>query len=360
MTTISWHTRSRLRIIGAIAAKDIAEAIRNKSILSILIGVALLLLTSQALPLVTGLVDTQRVVVYAESLEQLRPLRRYEGLSVSPADSPETVQTVVSQTAGPVLGISLDEPLPPGDEPLTLTAYYVHWLSDNKVTTAQAETEAALSEVFNRPVSLEMVGIFPPVDSSGQPAIFAMTFMMITIAIGAALVPFLFLEEREGKTLDMLLVSPATVSELVIGKAIAGAVYVFVASAVMLILYNYLIVQWPVALATTFLGGFMAVMIGLVLGTFLENQGVLNMIGGLTIILLLFLPLIEQFAGTRAPETLVNIIHWLPTTAMGRLLRLSMAAENLPAGTVPDLLIITGFTVVLFLLVVWRLRRTDR
>ena len=360
MTSISWHTRSRLRIIGAIAAKDIAEAIRNKSIISILIGVAILLLSTRALPLLTRLNDDQRLVVYTENRELLRTLRRYEGLSVSPAASADILSDVVGQNMGSLLGINLDQPLPAGDGPLTFAAYQVHWLSTDDAAAAQAATEAALSEIYDRPVSLELVRAYPPAASGGQPAIAAMTFMMIMLVIGAALVPFLFIEEREGKTLDLLLVSPASVNELVIGKAVAGLVYVFAAGAVLLALYSYLIVQWPVAITVVLLGGLMAVMVGLVFGAFMENQGVLNFVAGLALILMFLPPLVEQFAADRGPAFLANIIHWLPTTAMSRLLRLSMAAETPPSGLAAELLVITGFILALFFLVVWRLRQTDR
>jgi len=360
MTTLTWHTRSRLRIIGAIAAKDVTEAIRNKAILSIFLGVAVLLLSVKGLPLLTGMNDNQPLMVYTQNRELLRDLRRYPGLSVIPAADPALLQTAVGETSGSLLGINLDQPLPAGEEPLTLTTYQVHWLNPDDAATAQTNTAAALSDVFDRPVELDMIPTYPAADSGGQPAMVAMTFMMILLAIGAALVPFLFIEEREGKTLDMLLISPATISDLVVAKALAGAVYVFTAAAVILILYNYLIVQWPVALATILVGGLMAVMIGLLFGVFIENQGTTNLFSGLILIILLALPLVEQFAVDRTPSILMNIIHWLPSTAIGRLLRLSMTTETSMSSVAPDLLVIAGFTLILFFLVVWRLRRSDR
>lgn len=42
--------RNALRILGAIALKDIADALRNRTILALMIGVGLMLLTGMALP----------------------------------------------------------------------------------------------------------------------------------------------------------------------------------------------------------------------------------------------------------------------------------------------------------------------
>lgn len=360
MTTMSLPKHSRSRVIGAIAAKDITDAIKNRTILSVFIGVVVLLLTAQAMPLLSGLNDTPGVVVYAIARDELRQMRRYEGLNVRPADSPEAVQTAIGEAGDDRLGLVLSEPLPADDRPLTLTAYHVHWLSSEKVKAVQKATEAALGEVFDRPVSLEMVAVYPTTDAGGQPAMTAVTFVMIILVVGATMVPFLFVEEREGKTMDMLLVSPATVSELVAGKALAGLVYVFVAAAVLLALQAYIIVHWPLAILAILLSGLMAVMIGLVLGVFFDNLGNLGLIGGPVLLLLLIPPVIEQFIAERAPAFLVTIIHWLPNTAMSRLLRTAMAGEFSTLDVLLDVILITGFVVVLFLLVVWRVRRMDR
>jgi hypothetical protein len=43
--------RANLRILWAIASKDITDAIQNKTTLSIMLGVGLMMLTGMALPL---------------------------------------------------------------------------------------------------------------------------------------------------------------------------------------------------------------------------------------------------------------------------------------------------------------------
>ncbi len=82
MNTKQNHFKNYLRIIWVIASKDIVDAIKNKTTLSVFVGVVLMMLTTQALPLILSLQDTQRLVVYdagdAPLLERLRESDQFD------------------------------------------------------------------------------------------------------------------------------------------------------------------------------------------------------------------------------------------------------------------------------------------
>jgi ABC-2 type transport system permease protein len=63
---------------------------------------------------------------------------------------------------------------------------------------------------------------------------FAVTIML---TMGILLVPTLMLEEKQTRTMDALLVSPASISQVVIGKAIAGFFYILVTAAIVYLIY---------------------------------------------------------------------------------------------------------------------------
>ena len=59
--------------------------------------------------------------------------------------------------------------------------------------------------------------------------------LLITFGMsGALVVPLLLVEEKEKHTLDFLLTSPATLTEIVTGKAITGVVYSLLIAGVLL------------------------------------------------------------------------------------------------------------------------------
>ena len=54
----------RARIIWAIASKDILDAIKNRTVITIVLGMAMMMLSAQAFPLLLKLSATPRAVVY--------------------------------------------------------------------------------------------------------------------------------------------------------------------------------------------------------------------------------------------------------------------------------------------------------
>ena len=53
------------------------------------------------------------------------------------------------------------------------------------------------------------------------------------LMMGIFLVPSLLFEEKETKTMQALLVSPASIGQVVVGKALAGAFYILVTAVMM-------------------------------------------------------------------------------------------------------------------------------
>jgi ABC-type Na+ efflux pump permease subunit len=173
-------------------------------------------------------------------------------------------------------------------------------------------------------------------------------------------VPYLFIEEKESHTLEALLVSPANFSQLVAGKLIAGAVYCLIAATIILLINFRLIVHWDLMLATVLLGTAFAVGVGLLLGMLFDNAASLGLWSSLLTLVLLLAPLVQMVGAGKIPAALQAIFSWLPSTAISRLSVLAMLGE-VPASEVwQGVFILTGATVAIFLLVVWRMRQLDR
>ncbi len=114
------------------------------------------------------------------------------------------------------------------------------------------------------------------------------SYLMIYFVFSTALlvIPHLMLEERQTKTMDALLTSPASPGQVVLGKALAGFFYILIIGGLALVLFSAFIVNWPMALVA-FLGyALFAIGLGLLVGSFITSS---KQIGIWMLVLMLFL-----------------------------------------------------------------------
>jgi ABC-type Na+ efflux pump permease subunit len=172
------------------------------------------------------------------------------------------------------------------------------------------------------------------------------------------LIPFLILEEKQTRTLDALLTSPASPGQVVLGKALAGFFYILIIGGLALVMYSRYIVNWIMAL-TAFLGyALFAVGLGLAMGSFLKSM---KQVGIWILVLALFLVVPPLFymeynlkAGIRA------VLTWLPSSALASLFRFSLSTGVTPAQVWPNLTVAVVSIMAVFGLVIWKVRRSDR
>jgi ABC-2 type transport system permease protein len=184
--------------------------------------------------------------------------------------------------------------------------------------------------------------------------------MIAIITICASLVPYLMVEEKESRTLDALLVSPASIGQVVVGKAIAGMVYGLVAAGVVLAFNRTLVVHWELAILAAACGTLFAVAVGLLLGSIFDNPQNMSLWMGLTLIILLLPAFLSLAASSALPKLPRAIMPWIPSAALTKAIRISFS------GSVPldqvflNLGIVLGSTILLLTTVVWIVRRSDR
>ena len=102
----------------------------------------------------------------------------------------------------------------------------------------------------------------------------SVAYLMIYFVFSTALllIPHLMLEEKQTKTLDALMTSPASPGQVVLGKALAGFFYILVIGGLGMILFSLYIVHWGLALSA-FLGyALLAIGLGLAVGSFIKSS----------------------------------------------------------------------------------------
>ena len=364
MKNIDSKLTNWIRIVLAVAGKDITDAIKNRLTISIILGVGMIVLSSQLLPLMMKLRPERRAYVFDESQSTfVQEHRRGVGFQLVTMPSIETMQEQVASTTHSAIGLVLPQDfLDRLETPLELQAYYPHAMRGRPVEETAAIFADQLSEILEQEVSLIWEGnvIYPSMKSGGHPFMVAISLVVATLTIGMALVPLLMIEEKERHTMEALLVSPASYGQIVVGKALSGLFYCFLAVAVVYILNASLLANFWLALLAVFASALFTVSLGLLFGVLFEQQTSMNMVMGLTLMLLMVPMILSATSTANFPPVLQTILPWLPSVAMVELFSASFAPMLDLGILLPNLAILIGMALLLLLMVTTRVRRMDR
>jgi ABC-type Na+ efflux pump permease subunit len=257
---------------------------------------------------------------------------------------------------GVVVPADFDQVLASGGEP-TLSGYIL-WVHRMRVAELEAKYSAKFTDLLGQPVRVEIGGNFiipaPDVETSGVHfhILFATFFVVIT------LVPALMLEEKRTKTLDALLVSPAGAGQLVFGKALTGLFYALLGGGLFFALNWAYITNWGLALLA-FLGCAMfSIGLALAMGIFIRSQQHMA-IWMLPVMFVLIVPAFFSQEPNLAPG-LKAAFSWLPTSALVRIFQFSLSSSAPLDQLLTDVAVALASTVLIFAVVVWKVRRSDR
>lgn len=350
-------------IIWTIAWKDMREAIQNKLALSIMLGIALVMASSLVMPLLLSLRDTPTAVIYDQGRSTIvAALSSRDELRLRGVDSMGGMQDLLTTFSTPMLGLVL----PPdfdqqagSAETIQLQGYVAHWTKPEEADRLAAFFANQLSRASwgNVEIAISDQRVYPRME---QPLMLGLVQIISILSIGIALVPLLFVEEKESHTLEVLLISPASLRQVVAGKALAGLFFSLLAAAVVLACNAYSIAHWEIALLAALLTGAFAVSIGLLVGAFSDNPTTMGMWGGLILLMLIALLFGGLFSQDSWPRWLQVAFDWSPGSLMTRLFGLATARE-LPASlvwtTTASLLAAIAIPMAI---VVWRMARINR
>jgi ABC-2 type transport system permease protein len=357
--------RSSLSMIYAIAAKDLLEALKNRLILSILLGSSFILLTGAALPLLLSSKNLPRMVVYDQGHSTLlRGLATRNDFHLAIVDSREEMETALSSSQYLTLGLIL-----PGDfdqrvgsgQLIELQTSYPHWADPELLSQRAAFFEEKLSQASWTKVHLDLAGhsVYPPVDLVGQPLLLLLNLIAVILMIGFALVPLLMIEEKEAQTLKVLLVSPASLTQVVVGKALVGLFYSMLPVLVVMIVYHYLFVHWEVAFLAFFLTASLAVITGLLLGILTDTPTSASLWCSLLLLVTIGSAWLKTVTGQHLSSVIQSALDWLPGSNMLQLFSLSQAGEVPPSLLWRDVGALLAAIAATLVLLAWRLRQME-
>jgi ABC-2 type transport system permease protein len=238
-------------------------------------------------------------------------------------------------------------------------------------STVNAQTEALIQAAITNygralanvqpPVDLTTTVINPPSKTNAgaeMRGVYVPLALLVSLIVGTTFVPQLLIEEKEKKTLRMLMVTPVSFGDVLLGKLLVVLVYQLLLTGVVLAILGAFTGQIALVLLYALLGGCFSLALGLLFGAVFNT--------------------VSAAAAAAGPVIFIYIIAGIFVGPLGQLLSNSPAlwvAKALPTyyiaqgvynasvrlGTLGsnalDTGVILGSTIVLLVISAWMLRR---
>jgi ABC-2 type transport system permease protein len=363
-----------LRSILAIVRKDALDVWLDKAKLAALLAplaLALIWLVLSRLLTPQPAQPTQ-LLVYNPGQSPLQQVISgiFPSTEITQASSPQQVaaafavngtSTSAGYDVGLVIPAGFEDSLKAGNRP------QVNLYLNSTVSSQEALLQAAVSYYARTvvsptsPVSLVTESLKPaPTSTTPQITLGGVyTNLVVPISFGAsiAILPGLLIEEKEKKTLRMLMVSPASFADVLIGKVIVVFVYQMALTMTVLALFGAFTGNVPLLLLYSVCGALLALSVGFLIGTMLETAGAAGSLEAVAsfafIIPSIFVPLATYISGSAVSQ----IIKMLPTYYLAEGIYNALNNLGTPSSNVIDISVTLGSAAVILVGTLWLLRR---
>lgn len=366
MNTTAGKVIDYLNIIWTISAKDIRDALKNRVIIGQIIAVTLILLTVKGLSWAIQPPYTQIMVFDRGDSQLLVSLEESPDFAVQNTSSLKELLGVIGNMGfglGPELGIEIpedfDQILEARNKPEVNG--YVSWANRTKAESLKLEMEESLIELTGQQVNVDIEGhiISPPVEIGLLGGILTMFAVTIILIMGIILVPSLMLEEKRTRTIEALLLSPASINQVMIGKVVAGFFYVLITAAIVYTIYWTGVVNWGLTVIFVAGAGLFSVGVGLLFGIIFESEQ--EMTGWMSLVLIIITASIfVVLLDLDMPAFLETAVQWLPSVALAKIFWASFSTQVKSAQIWFNLGIVAVTSSIIYGAIIWRLRGMDR
>lgn len=363
-----------IRSIFAIARKDALDTVLHKAtlvmlltpfflaLLFLLIGALLSNHTTNVLVYNPGKSGIEQIVDYASNDIKVTYVNSPD--QVTAAFGPNGTKKDSPYAMGLIVPSNFDSDLRAGQHP-QVTLY----INGNDISNEQGQLLLNALNNYTRgvvttqaPATIAQTTINPPSPTTnlslliGQ--IYAVTVLLGSLLIGSGLVPHLMVEEKERKTLRMLMASPASFADVIAAKVLVGLFYQFLLVLIGVAILGGFGGQIPQLLLFILLGSLFSVSTGLLIGSLVNTTGAVQAFCGamsfLYILPLFFVGPIAQLLGNNVFSQIIKI---LPTYYIADGASNAITGTGSLSASMVDASVIIGFIVVLALLSLYELRR---
>ncbi len=210
------------------------------------------------------------------------------------------------------------------------------------------------------PIALNTSTINPPAAKSVGDALagfYALTALLSSFFIGMAVAPGLIIEEKEKKTLRMLMVSPASWTDVIAAKLLVALVYQLLLALVVLGIVKGFTGQVPLVLLFTLLGAFFSVSLGALAGSIFKTQAASGAFSGLGVFIFITPLFFSDLIGFGGNTPVAQVMKVLPAYWLGDGVIKALQNRATLDNILLDIIIVLGSTILIFLVSIWGLRR---
>lgn len=358
----------RLRIVLAIARKDILDAVRNATILfTLIMPIGISLLLRVMIPRYGGEGFLEIAVYDAGRSRLVERLQDNLSIKIIPVQGADEVVQKVKEGAwgGLVLPENFDRGMEAGQVPV-LQVYYDGQKGLNQRSLLQEVLEDALRSMAGQdlPARLVSVDISAPEKERVRPEFdlgrfYLILFLVMGLSmVGGFVVPTLLVEEKEKQTLQAILVSPAGYVDVMVGKALVGIFYALLSALFLLLLNGGFSGNIGITVLSTVLGALFLVLLGLFLGAISNSTSQVNVWSSL-VLLALMLPAMLNLP-PYPPEPIYTLVKLIPTYYIADAITLGLSGNANLNNVGLDLAVLAFSTFLSAGAVVWALRRGRR
>ncbi len=171
--------------------------------------------------------------------------------------------------------------------------------------------------------------------------------------------PALLLEEKQNRSLEALLVSPASIGQVVAGKALAGTFYILVTTAIVYLVYWSGVYHWGVTALFVIGAVLFAVSLGLLFGVVFDRQQ--EMTGWLSLALVLISGTIFiELVNLELPAVFEQLLPWLPPVALANIFWASFSSRIDYQQVLLSFGLVVVVSSLIFGFITWRIKQLDR
>ena len=358
-----------LRTTLAIARKDALDILLNKATVVMLLTPVLLTVFFAVL---SGLLGSKpaRLLVYNPQLSGVSQavsstLARSQ---IVVASSPQEVSSAFAPdrntpyALGLVVPPGFDESLQRGEHPRLVLYLNGNELNDmQRQAVVHALNDYASALAHPQPPAEITLTTLHASASTFNPDLgtfYVVMALLTSISVGISLVSNLLVEEKEKKTLRVLLVSPASLPDIVLGKLLVGLVYQFLLSLVVMVVLNGFVGNLPLVFLFVLLITSFGLALSLLAGSIFRTTSGLGGFLGVVSLLFVIPAVFSSSLGMLFGNTLVlRFMRALPTYYMADGLLNALGGQSEVGGILLDLLITLGCTLLCLSAAIWILHR---
>ena len=352
-----------LNIIAAIAFKDIVDSLKNRVVISMIAMLSIILLVPKLLPYIFEQNQTVVPIYAIADSSWMADLRNNASLSIQEVHSEQDLKLSLCNAIYPEIGLvvpaDIDQMIGAGG-PVGLSGF-VCWGKRHQVAELQPKLEALLSQSLGARVKINLEGniFYPPTEGVLSLSLVTINAVLLILMIGIFLVPSLIIEEKETKTMQALLVSPATITQVVVGKALAGSSYILVSGILIFAITWIEVIHWDMALLFVITSGIFSVAVGLMLGGVFDKQQ--DMAGWMIALMLVLIgAVLIKALGIQLPALLMSILPWVPSVALAEIYRAAISEYFSSLQVWANIGMVLAVSLLLYVVVIFILRRSDR